>query len=53
METYDKARNAGADHKTAMIIEKLVHDKMLCANSGLHAEASGISYDIWRRCCNV
>ena len=53
MTKYDEARNAGADHKTAMVIEKLAHDKMLCKSSGLHAEASGIPYHIWRKLCDV
>lgn len=53
MTTYDKARNSGATHKEAMEIERLSNDGMLCRNSGLHAENAGISYDVWRRCCNV
>jgi hypothetical protein len=51
MNAYDRARNAGADHKTVMIIEKLAHDKMLCANSGLYAENAGVPYNIWRKLC--
>lgn len=52
MTSYDEARNSGADHKTAMIIERLSHDKMLCRNGGLHAENAGIPYNVWRRLCD-
>jgi hypothetical protein len=51
MLIYDKARISGASHEEAKKIERLSHDGMLRRSGGLHAENSGIPYDIWRRCC--
>jgi hypothetical protein len=51
MTIYNEARNKGASHEEAKRIEQLSHDGMLCRSGGLHAENSGIPYDVWRRCC--
>ena len=51
-DIYDQARNNGASHTEAKQIERLHFDGMLCRNAGLHAEKSGIPFDLYRRMCH-